>query len=225
MAGSRTHFIRLGGCDYRCSWCDTPYAVLPEHRRSWSHQSLDDIVAGVEALGTAQHVPWVTISGGNPALFKRTGQLVNYLQVRGYLVAVETQGSIVQDWLAYTDHTCLSPKPPSSGMTVDREVLLQCYQLAQMAQTHAVKIVVFDDDDLTWALQTIDFLTMYRRSDRVPFYLSAGTPQGQSDEETKAAIIDRTNWLHIQLRHHSLLPDVRVLPQLHVLLWGTARGK
>ena len=28
-AGRVCHFLRLGGCDYRCSWCDTPYAVDP----------------------------------------------------------------------------------------------------------------------------------------------------------------------------------------------------
>ena len=28
-AGLATHFIRVGGCDYRCSWCDTMYAVDP----------------------------------------------------------------------------------------------------------------------------------------------------------------------------------------------------
>ena len=32
-AGRVCHFLRLGGCDYRCSWCDTPYAVDPAQVR------------------------------------------------------------------------------------------------------------------------------------------------------------------------------------------------
>ncbi len=34
MIGVQTHFVRTGGCDYRCSWFDTPYAVLPEEVRA-----------------------------------------------------------------------------------------------------------------------------------------------------------------------------------------------
>src|SRR5947209_16740694 len=66
-AGLPTHFIRLGGCDYRCSWCDTMYAVDPATVRR------DSVRLGVgeirEALGDLGGAPrWVSISGGNPAL-------------------------------------------------------------------------------------------------------------------------------------------------------------
>ena len=35
VIGKPTVFVRTGGCDYRCSWCDSPYAVLPEFRGEW----------------------------------------------------------------------------------------------------------------------------------------------------------------------------------------------
>jgi 7-carboxy-7-deazaguanine synthase len=35
LIGRPTVFVRTGGCDYRCSWCDTLYAVLPEYRDEW----------------------------------------------------------------------------------------------------------------------------------------------------------------------------------------------
>jgi len=35
LIGQPTVFVRTGGCDYRCVWCDTLYAVLPEHRSEW----------------------------------------------------------------------------------------------------------------------------------------------------------------------------------------------
>ena len=35
LIGRPTVFVRTGGCDYRCAWCDTLYAVLPEYRDDW----------------------------------------------------------------------------------------------------------------------------------------------------------------------------------------------
>jgi 7-carboxy-7-deazaguanine synthase len=226
MVGARTHFVRLGGCDYRCSWCDSLYAVLPEHRASWTRMSIPDIVANVRTLGEPASVPWVTISGGNPALFTKCGDLVNALQVAGYAVAVETQGSVDQQWLTKCDHVCLSPKPPSSGMDVDVNVLYKCVHRARQAQSYTIKIVVFDDTDLTWALDTFDKLRIHINDDNVPLYLSAGTPQQLADEEAQRDIVERTKWLNDSLKDRALpLCDIRVLPQLHVLLWGTTRGK
>ena len=33
LIGKPTVFVRTGGCDYRCNWCDTLYAVLPKHSK------------------------------------------------------------------------------------------------------------------------------------------------------------------------------------------------
>src|SRR3954454_1831515 len=68
-AGLPTHFVRLGGCDYRCSWCDTMYAVDPRTVRETAEQlSGEGIIERVRGL--AGHPEWVTISGGNPALHR-----------------------------------------------------------------------------------------------------------------------------------------------------------
>lgn len=225
MVGARTHFVRLGGCDYRCSWCDTPYAVLPHHRPSWEKLDIDTIVARVETCGKASEVPWVTLSGGNPALFNHSATLCARLQEAGYRVAIETQGSAAPSWLAHFNHVCISPKPPSSMMDVDPNALLEAFQLAQTAETFAVKIVVFDDIDLLWAEQTFQMLRAHQMGRELPFYLSAGTPQQLHDDETKASIIERTKWLASVVSSRPGLTDVRILPQLHVLLWGTIRGK
>src|SRR5436853_7306175 len=66
-AGLSTHFVRFGGCDYRCSWCDTMYAVDPAVVRATAERLSDDAIVGrLEELGGAPR--WVTLSGGNPAL-------------------------------------------------------------------------------------------------------------------------------------------------------------
>src|SRR5215469_18886340 len=67
LIGRPTVFVRTGGCDYRCRWCDTLYAVLPEYRDDWTPLTAEKIVARVNAL-TADRPALVTVSGGNPAL-------------------------------------------------------------------------------------------------------------------------------------------------------------
>src|SRR3954453_7764862 len=97
-AGLPTHFVRFGGCDYRCSWCDTMYAVDPAVVRATAERLSDDaIVERLDGLGGAPR--WVTLSGGNPALHQ-LGALVGVLHERGSLVGAETQGSVWRDWLA-----------------------------------------------------------------------------------------------------------------------------
>ena len=64
-AGLPTHFVRLGGCDYRCSWCDTMYAVDPVVvRRDSTWLSAEQIIEALTRLPGSPR--WVSISGGNP---------------------------------------------------------------------------------------------------------------------------------------------------------------
>src|SRR5207302_11308894 len=67
LIGKPTIFVRTGGCDYRCDWCDTRCAVLPEHRSEWYPITADEVFAEVQRL--SGHNPiLVTLSGGNPAM-------------------------------------------------------------------------------------------------------------------------------------------------------------
>ena len=159
LAGVPTAFVRVGGCDYKCSWCDSLHAVLPEHVRKldrWTPEQIRDAVRDVTD-GTA--AKWVTISGGNPAMYEQLGHVADMLvDDLGLYVAVETQASRWQDWLSGVDQLVLSPKPPSSGMWTDahaEETQTFFERLASAgsrgAWRPAIKLVVFDDDDYEWA--------------------------------------------------------------------------
>ena len=67
LIGVPTVFVRTGGCDFRCSWCDTLYAVEPRFRADWQSLSAEAILARVNQLSGDQPI-LVTLSGGNPAL-------------------------------------------------------------------------------------------------------------------------------------------------------------
>lgn len=116
LIGKPTVFVRFGGGDYRCSWCDSLYAVLPEHRDEWQPMTAREIADAVSACLPEGHTyGHVTLSGGNPAIQPWGGQLVDLLHERGYRVAIETQGSVAPRWVTSVDELTLSPKPPSSG--------------------------------------------------------------------------------------------------------------
>src|SRR6516162_11856022 len=82
-AGVPCHFIRFGGCDFRCSWCDTPFAVLPEEVSKLGQMSTIDIQSAVNRLDG--DVNWIVLSGGNPGLLD-LDELVRKLHVADYMV-------------------------------------------------------------------------------------------------------------------------------------------
>lgn len=217
-AGTPAYFVRFGGCDFRCSWCDSMYAVDPVVVKAEARRlSPAQIIAELNALPAGPQL--VVLTGGNPAMFD-LAPLVDALRDHDYAVAVETQGSIWRDWLTNVDCLVISPKPPSSGMASDehRAKLVQFMERSANNRRRALKIVVFDEQDLEW---TRDVARDYAG---VPLYLSAGTDVGLADDETLAALRTRFRWLCEAVSSLGELASARVLPQLHVVAWGTKRG-
>lgn len=63
LIGVPTVFVRTGGCDFRCSWCDTLYAVEPQFKSQWQAMTAGQIMQRVSELSGG--VPLlVTLSGG-----------------------------------------------------------------------------------------------------------------------------------------------------------------
>src|SRR3954454_21929203 len=95
--GRPAYFVRFGGCDFRCAWCDSMHAVEPALVRAGATAMSAPEIA--DRLGTLDAGPGlVVLSGGNPALLE-LGPLVDMLHEAGYEVAVETQGSRWREWL------------------------------------------------------------------------------------------------------------------------------
>lgn len=221
LIGRPTVFVRTGGCDYRCSWCDTQYAVLPRYRDEWLPMSTAEIAERVDALTQSQPI-LVTLSGGNPAM-QPLGPLIALGRSKGYSFALETQGSLAPDWLKQLEWLVLSPKPPSSKMTTDWASVDACLSAAGGQPSCALKIVVFDDADYAYAR------TVASRYSALPVYLQVGNPAPLRDADMMADHADnddllrRMDWLVDKVRQDRWF-DARVLPQLHVLLWGNRRG-
>ncbi len=218
LIGAPTVFVRTGGCDYRCRWCDTAYAVDHRFGGDWTAMEAAEILARVRLLAGAQPL-LISLSGGNPALQPLAG-LIGLGRKAGYRLALETQGSIARDWFAELDFLTLSPKPPSSGMVTDRQRLADCLAAAGTAVV-TLKLVVLDEADYLFARQVAAWFP------RLPVYLQpcqefAG-PEGEDGAADRAAVAGLRGLVARTLADGWY--EARVLPQLHVLLWGNTRGR
>ncbi len=220
LIGLPTVFVRTGGCDYRCSWCDTLHAVDSEYRDQWLPMGVEEIWQDVVRLSSGKPLT-VSLSGGNPAI-QPLAPLIARGRADGYRFALETQGSIAKDWFADLDVLVLSPKPPSSGMETDWRAFDDCLSMAADGPQVALKIVVFDERDYAYARDAA------ARYPALPLYLQPGnhTPPPPDDDDATVdidGIIDRMRWLVGKVTEDRWF-EARVLPQLHVLLWGNRRG-
>ena len=216
LIGEPTVFVRAGGCDYRCSWCDSLHAVDSAFRAEWAPMTSEEVWAQVKHLSGDTPLV-ISLSGGNPAIQDFSG-LIALGNAEGYRFACETQGSVAREWFSDLDTLVLSPKPPSSGETVDWALFEDCISAAKGAPNIVVKIVIFDDVDYAWAKEASD------RFPDLPLYLQPGN--SQVDPEMPVApqdVTDRLLWL-VEKATADKWYRPRMLPQLHVLLWGNKRG-
>lgn len=205
--GQRTMFIRLAGCDYRCHWCDTLYALDDPQV---THMKAPLILKKLTAL--APHCKTVVLNGGNPCIHDLES-LINELWDATYSIQLETQGSIWQDCLRNVDMINLSPKPPSSGMykpDLDLDPFLKFPDKAQL------KMVILTLEDYQYAQE------LHQRYPEVPMVLQACN---ELSRDTNGNLLAKYRSLVEIAANDSAMGDgVRVLPQMHVLAWGNRRG-
>lgn len=214
LIGKQTIFVRIAGCDYRCTWCDTMYAVDPIHKPTWNKMSSEAVFDEIETL-TQGHPILITLSGGNPAL-QDFNTLIDLGRAKGYTFAMETQGSVAPDYLSRLNYLTLSPKPPSSQEDTDWEKLDHSVQLAP-AHAH-LKVVIADEQDYQYAK------LVAQRYPQLPITLQpCNLDTSDEDSANIDALNDQLKWIMQRCQQdHWYTPTL--LPQLHVLLWNNERA-
>jgi organic radical activating enzyme len=127
--GSAAYFIRVGGCDVGCRWCDS--------KPSWDAKNFPPTDA-IEIADRAACFPakTVVVTGGEPSMYP-LDYFTKILKDRGIKAMVETSGAhtLSGDW----DWICLSPKKYSPPKT------------AVFQKANELKVVIQNETDLLWA--------------------------------------------------------------------------
>ncbi|NHC40628.1 7-carboxy-7-deazaguanine synthase QueE [Bacillus sp. MM2020_1] len=222
VIGQKTMFVRTAGCDYSCSWCDSAFTWDGSAKDDIQLMTAEEIWAELKRIG-GDNFSFITISGGNPALLKNLDVFIDLLRENDIKVGIETQGSRWQDWFLNIDELTISPKPPSSRMVTNFEILDSIFQnLNDNEFKHQVslKVVIFDEADLEYAKM------VHNRYADIPFYLQVGNDDitNFNNNELIQKLLLKYEWLVNCVVADQQLNDVKVLPQLHALLWGNKRG-
>lgn len=142
-AGLPCVFVRLTGCDSRCSYCDTEYAFYEGSRRS-----LDEVFGEVLRFAC----PLVEITGGEPLLQKSVLSLMAALCDADRTVLIETSGAHDISGIDPRVHRIMDLKTPSSG-----EVARNLYaNIALLNHRDEVKFVIGSRDDYEWSREQIE---------------------------------------------------------------------
>ncbi len=190
--GRHSAFVRLYGCNLRCTWCDSTHAY--EKRFSGESLTADAIVDRVRDRAVSS----VTITGGEPFLCEALPALVAALTQAALEVKIETNGTLWQPELAHHITPQLfiacSPKPPE-------------YRVDERLMAHVSELRFVADGQLkSEAIWQEPFIEAYKRGVPVVLQLQSGAPESLS----------RAQELQRELFEHGM--SVRVLPQMHKLL-------
>jgi len=140
--GRSTVFVRLSGCNLRCSWCDTSYAL-----DNGKNMSVGDIVKKVTEFNLGS----VCITGGEPMVqLAPLRDLIKELKRIGFQITLETNGTLYDEWIFNAvDCVSMDIKPPSSGVKSNVDLL------KKLSSKDQVKIIVADDKDYEFAKEIL----------------------------------------------------------------------
>jgi 7-carboxy-7-deazaguanine synthase len=196
FAGRPSVFVRLTGCDLRCTWCDSTYTFSGG---AWVE--VDALVDQVLAYGT----PLVCVTGGEPLLQADVHGLIGRLLDADRTVTLETGGHRDVSGVDPRVHRIVDWKPPASG-EVDRN---RWENLAHLTTRDELKCVLADRTDYEWARAQVLDRGAAARVGAIHF----------SPVHGRLTAVELAGWIL-----EDRLP-VRLQIQLHKYLWGAdARG-
>jgi 7-carboxy-7-deazaguanine synthase len=135
-------FIRLSGCNLRCTYCDTQYAFY-----EGKEMSIPAILHAIEKFPT--HLALVT--GGEPLLQRSIHELLGKLLERNYTVLLETGGQVSLAEVDPRVHKIMDFKCPSSGMERHNDY----NNINHLTQNDELKFVVGGRRDFDWACKLV----------------------------------------------------------------------
>lgn len=226
LAGVPSWFVRVSGCNLRCSWCDTPYASWDVAGHEPAKRTIGELVGEAVASGVKHAV----VTGGEPMMFEAITPLTITLREAGFHVTIETAGTICPTDPPLADLMSISPKLASSTPRNDSRDPLNVW-----SQRH---------DSRRLNLPVLQSLIERSPSFQLKFVLTASDrDQGRRDlAEIESLLAQLRGWKPADIL---LMPEGvamparddeqwavreciargwRYCPRLHIMLFGHTRG-
>lgn len=195
--GELTTFIRLAGCNLRCSYCDTCYALK---NSNGTEMSVDEIVKRAKKYDYRN----ITLTGGEPLIHKDVDDLISKLCENGFYVNIETNGSVPIDKYILNKNILITMdyKLPSSGV----EKNMNLNNLEKLRANDVLKFVIGKDD--------FDKVKQIIEKYNIKSYIYLSPVFGEIEP---FEIVDFMKIMHTQGIDTS---KMRVQVQLHKIIWN-----
>lgn len=144
FAGFPFLFIRLAGCNLRCSYCDTKYA---QEENNFPEIEIEKILNKIESYKIRR----VLVTGGEPLLQNNVYNLIEQILNMKKEVFIETNGSILLDKVDYSVVKIVDFKTPSSGMCQKNNFK----NIHYLTENDEVKFVIGCEEDFKWSIDVV----------------------------------------------------------------------
>lgn len=220
-------FIRLTGCDLRCSYCDTAYAFTEGNRVDF-----DELLARIQQLAapfrergsnadnSSFNLPLVELTGGEPLLQRQTPALVQRLIDSDYEVLIETSGAHDISKVTSRARRIMDLKVPSSG----ESHRMDWDNMERLTSRDEVKFVIATLEDYEWAVQVLRKYELPNRCEILFSLAEALRPEQRvpslkpepnaDDRLSRSALVERLIQDHVPARFQL---------QAHKFIWDPAQ--
>ena len=209
LVGTPQVFVRLQNCNFSCIYCDS--------KSTWGkggrQMEIQEVIEEIEKYNLES----VCMTGGEPTLQIDSVRLCCELQNLGYYVSAQTNGSRWTPLLGIADKICMDMKPPSLG----EDGKLQYSNLSYIKKLDCndeVKVLIGGKKELNYAHLVNNIASRLG----IPTILQI---KNNIYQNTRMDLIRKYKDLVDTVIFDGFKAPYRILPQLHVLIWGNERRK
>lgn len=222
LVGTKQVFMRLAGCNLRCSYCDTTESfinsknclIYPEVGKTNKVELINNPVSVIDICEIVQKykAPWLSFTGGEPLLKAEfIKEVMTCLGKNSFKFMLETNGTLpekLSQVIKDIDYISMDMKLPSV-VGADYMALHEEFLQIAIAKPCYIKIIITHDYEKA---EFIRALTVIKNvNPNIPLYIQPATPKDIDNNDT----IDIFQAIALQTLALEFINDVRILPQIH----------
>jgi len=198
-SGELAIFIRLAGCNLRCSYCDTMWAN--ESDVEFTPMTKEEIYDYIISTGVKN----ITLTGGEPLMAEGAGELIDHiLKDNSLFLEIETNGSIDLSPFGRGDRENLSFTMDYKGSSSKMEGHMLLSNFEELSPRDTIKFVVGSREDL---IKAKDLIEGYNLIERSKVYFSSVYKEIELDEIVEFMKEFKLNGARLQLQMHKFIWD------------------